>query len=237
MTKRQSEDVNNVMSEFINTFDEFVACMHFATKGIEVAGLELAKQSLTEGHQTWIASDCEDNPKMHARVNTKEFITKSGKNSHFSNEIRKSLLCTMYSLWDEVYRHRVAKVTGYEARYIECPLMGDLRKIRHCILHHKSIVPDNGIAFEVLEWDLLPGKLEVTYELFLDFNDAVRGKRLNISGFSLSPKLAELTPEMTNKERKSFDEFFKNRENRINSVEWPGLAKFLDRIGQLPEQK
>lgn len=236
MEKKQSELVSDVVNEFIDTFDEFVVCISFATKGIYMIGKELAKGSFEEGHQTWIGSNCEDNPKMHARIKTDDCIKKCAKDGDFSNEITKSLLCTMYALWDENYRHRIAEASGHEAKYIECPLMGDLRKIRHCIIHQKSIVPETGIDFEILEWCLQSGKLEITYEMFLGFNDAVRGEGMKIRGFSPPPELKELMPQMTNKERKSFDEFYKKRENRINGIEWDGLNKFLNRIGYFEEQ-
>lgn len=231
MENKRNGDINAVMNEFINMFDEFVFCMFFATKGINMMGEKLAQDDPKEGHQTWIGSNLPDNPKSHARINTVECIKKCEKNGYFSNEIAKSLLCTMYSLWDEEYRHRIADVTGYEARYIECPLMGDLRKIRHCIIHQKSIIPDGGLQFESLGWQLPQGKLEITYNMFLEFNDEVRGERMKISGFSLSSAIKKLLPSMTNKERKDFDDFFKKRENRLNNVEWPGLEEFLHRIG------
>lgn len=231
MKKNKNESVNDIMNEFIDTFDEFVVCVFFATDGLRLKGEMLAKNSFDEGHQIWIASNCEVKPKMHARMKTADCIKKCAKDGHFSNEIIKSLLCTMYALWDEIYRHRVAEAAGQEAKYIECPLMGDLRKIRNCIIHEKSIIPESGLAFEVLEWRLQPLKLEITYEMFLEFNDAVRGKGMSIRSFSPPPKLLELMPQMTKKERKSFDDFFKNRENRENSVVWPGLESFLKRIG------
>jgi hypothetical protein len=230
------EKVKIIMDEFINTFDEFVVCMTFATKGIHMMGEELAKNHHEVDQQVWIGSNCEKNPKMHARIKTADCIKKCEKNGGFSNEITKSLLVTMYSLWDEVYRHSVAEAVGIEPKYIECPLMGDLRKIRHCIIHHKSIVPAAGIDFEILEWQLPPGNLEMTYDMFLDFNDAVRGRGMGIRSNSPSPEMAELLSRMTKNELKSFEEFYKKRGNKKNNVKWPGLDNVLNRVGQLEEQ-
>lgn len=231
MKSMQKMDVPIVIDKFINTFDEFVFCMAFASQGITLMGKQLANDNLKDDHQTWIGSDLPDKPRMHARINTIECIRKCERNGYFSNTIAKSLLCTMYSLWDEEYRHRIADAAGYEARYIECPLMGDLRKIRHCVIHQKSIVPEGGFQFEVLDWQLPQGELNITYDMFLDFNNAVRGDKMKISDFSLPPPIKELLPKMTSKERKSFDDFFKNKANRLNGVEWPDLEKFLSRIG------
>lgn len=227
----KKEDAAGVMDEFINAFDEFVFCMVFASQGIALKGSQLRNSNVGNDHQTWIGSNLPQKPKMHARINTFECIEKCEKDGYFSSTLSKSLLCTMYSLWDEEYRHRLADATGLEAKYIECPLMGDLRKIRHCVIHQKSIIPDGGFQFEVLDWRLPQGELRITCEMFLEFNDAVRGERMKISGFSLPPAIKELLPRMTSNERKSFDDFFKKRENRVNGQQWPGLEKFLQRIG------
>lgn len=229
--KTNDEAVLAVMDDIINTFDEYVVCLSFATKGITQHGEELEKGSFEKGHRTWIGSDTETSPKFHARIDTAECIEKCKSDGYFSNELAKSILCIMYSMWDEIYRHRLAKITGLEAQYIECPLMGDLRKIRHCIIHNKSIVPDNGIRFEALGWRLPPGKeLVVTYKMFLEFNDGVREDKMRIRGWQLPPIMQEVMPLMTKKERKDFDTFAKKPENRLNGVEWPGLKKCLGRI-------
>lgn len=232
MSKQKDETVQEVLHELIDTFDEYVVCMVFATKGIQEHGEKLASGSFSNDHQMWIGSKLDSNPKMHARIKTVECIEKCKEKSGFSNEIRKSLLCTMYSLWDELYRHRVAAACNMEAKDLICPLMGDMRKIRHCIIHHKSIVPEDGISFEVLDWQLSPGRLVITHEHFLDFNDAVRSERMNIRSCKLSPEMEEIFKSMTQKERRKFEEFYKIKGNKENGVEWPGLKQVLSRIEQ-----
>jgi hypothetical protein len=227
----QKQSASAVMDEFIDAFDEFVFCMTYASRGISLMGKQMERNDIHHDHQTWIGSNIPHSPKMHARINTKECIKKCEENGDFSNIIAKSLLCTMYSLWDEDYRHRIADAVGSEAKYIECQLMGDLRKIRHCIIHQKSIVPAEGLRFEVLDWRLSAGSIKITHEMFLEFNDAVRGDKMKIRNYSPSPATKELLPKMTSRERKNFDDFYKNRQNILNNVEWPGLNDFLSRIG------
>lgn len=232
MIMQHDETVQNIIEELIDTFDEYMFCMCFATQGIREHGEKLALGSFSNDHQTWIGSKLDSNPKMHARIKTLECIEKCKENSGFSNEIRKSLLCTMYSLWDEYYRHRVAAASNMDAKSLICPLMGDMRKIRHCVIHHKSIVPEAGISFEVLDWQLSSGKLEITHEHFLDFNDAVRGGRMKIHSCKLSPEMEEIFEQMTAKERKRYEDFYKIKGNKENDVEWPGLEQVLKRIQQ-----
>jgi hypothetical protein len=231
VTNMQKAKAAAVMEEFINMFDEFVFCMTFASRGVAIMGNQMANNNVAKDHQTWIGSNLPHNPRMHARINTIACIKKCEENGEFSNTIAKSLLCTMYSLWDEDYRHRIANASDCDARYIECQLMGDLRKIRHCVIHQKSIVPAGGLKFEVLDWEFPEGELKITHDMFLEFNDAVRGNKMNIRSLSPPSAIEELTSKMTKKERKSFDDFFKNRENKLNGKEWPDLDKFLNRIG------
>jgi len=237
MTDGESEQtVHTVMEEFINYCDEYVFCIAFATKGIEEESKKIIKTSGDE--RIWIATvdQIGNDHKFHARMEQNDFIEKSKKNGHFSNELIKLTICAIYCLWDEVFRHRVSDVIGIKAENIVCPLMGDLRKIRHCILHHKSIIPDKGITFEKLEWSLLPGKLDITYEMFLALNDGIRGNKMAFGAWRLAPEIEELLPLMTVKERKSFDEHYKVRDNKLNNIQWPGLEKFFERTkkGDIP---
>lgn len=226
---KRNEHVDAVMGEFIDAFDEFVFCMHFASRGIVAEGARLAQRAAKKDQQLWIGSNLSDKTKMHARINISACISSCTKDGNFSNEIAKSLLCTMYSMWDEEYRHRIASVVACDAGNIVCPLMGDLRKIRHCIIHQKSIIPDNGIQFEVLKWRLPPGKLTITLDMFLELNDAVRGEGMRMHVRSLNPRIAEVLEGMNSVERKNFDDFCKK--NRANNAEWPGMQDFLRRIG------
>lgn len=232
MDNEVKKSVQSIMQEFIARYDEYVFCMSFATQGIREQGEKLGRESHSKQRNLWIGSDLESNQKFHAKINIQDCIEKCKEDGVFSNEIRKSLLCTMYSLWDELYRHEVAEICGVAANNLVCPLMGDLRKLRHCIIHEKSIVSEKGILFEVLGWDLPVGKLNITKDLFLDFNDAVRGKGMNIQVAQQSPEMAEIYQLMTKKERNRFDEFYKIKGNKANNVPWPDMDRVLKRIEQ-----
>lgn len=229
--EQKKDAVTSIMEDFIDAFDEHVFCLYFSSIGITKMGQEWGKLTVNKDHQSWIGRDLPNNPKFYARVNTLDCAQKCTKDGFFSNMVAKSLLCTMYSLWDEDYRHRIANATGHEAAYLQYPLMGDLRKIRHCIIHQKSIVPEGGFKFEVIKWQLKPGSLKITLDMFLELNGLIRGKGMTINGFDMPPKIKEHINKMTKKERKSFDSFFKNRDNRIKGIEWPELDNFLTRIG------
>ncbi|QDL35662.1 hypothetical protein [Serratia liquefaciens] len=231
---RKKEIVNAIMEEFIDLCDEYLFCLCFSLIGIESKGKEFKKMRISKAERLWLASDLETDKKMHARMNIKELVSRCAKNGFFTTELTKALLCMIYALWDETYRHKFADAHGCKPGEIFCPLMGDLRKIRHCISHHKAIVNDKGLTFEYLNWVLPAGPLMITYEMFRDFNDAVRGKGMYISTCIIDPDIERVLPFMSNKERKSFDEFYKNFENKMENNEWPGMRRFLEKNSGKP---
>ncbi|WP_155674911.1 hypothetical protein [Burkholderia stagnalis] len=226
------DTVETIMGEFIDRCDEYLICLTFAAKGVYAEGKKLKTHGVTKGQQFWIASDtASPNPKFHARMDASEFIKKSKKDGHFSNELSKALLCLIYSMWDEIYRHRVAASANADAANIISPLMGDLRKIRHCILHNKSNIPEKGIEFEVLTWPRTPGKLNITADMFLELNDIIR-RNINISAYRLNPEVEKIYQQMTAKEKKSFDAWYKIPGNKQNNIPWPDLNKVITRINE-----
>lgn len=230
-SKSKKNAVNDVMVEFQATCEEYLFCLLFASKGIETNGDLIAKEKAKPGQKIWIASDAESDPKYHARMDISMFVEKSKKNGYFVNEICKSLLCSIYSLWDETYRHKIAKAAGVDAGALIAPLMGDLRKIRHCILHNKSTIPEDGYQFEVLAWKLAPGALAITAEMFREFIDMIRTK-MAIQAASLSPEMLEIYQVMTKNERKSFDDWYKKPGNKKNDIPWPGIDAVLKRVNR-----
>ena len=225
----KSDTAKDLVEEFHEACGEYLFCLMFASKGIEINGDLIAKEKAKPGQKIWIASDTESAPKYHARMDISMFIEKSKKNGFFVSEVCKSLLCTIYSLWDETYRHKIAKAAGVEASTLTVPLMGDLRKIRHCILHNKSTIPETGYQFEVLAWKLAPGALTITAEMFREFIDAVRTK-MAIQSVSLSPEMLKIYQTMTKKEKDRFDSWYKKPGNKKNDVPWPGMDEVLKRL-------
>lgn len=228
-SKPKKNAIYDVVEDFQATCEEYLFCLMFASRGIETTGALIGKEKKNPGQKLWIASNTESEPNYHAKMDISTFVEKSKRNGFFVNEICKSLLCTIYSLWDETYRPRIAKAAGVDGSALIAPLMGDLRKIRHCILHNKSIVPKNGYQFEVLAWELPPGALSISAEMFREFIDMVRTK-MAIHAAEMTPEMQEIYQVMTDKERKSFDDWYKKPGNKKNDIPWPGLDAVIKRI-------
>ena len=222
------ENLQKIIDEFHKELDEISFTYVFSSEGIINMGKSMTLQKTHNGQNIWLGSNIPDNPVMHARMNIDDFIKNSSKDGYFCNIIARNLLCTIYSLWDEKYRHTLSEILGVEPKYIESPIMGDLRKIRHCIIHQKSRIPPEGFKFEILNWEFPSNELEIKSEMFRKFMDDI--KKMRISVFYLPPKIKENLHKMIKAEKKSFDDFYKSRENRISKAEWPGLKDFIKRI-------
>ena len=93
----------------------------------------------------------------------KQYIEKDGA---FADALAKSLIVTIYSEWDEYYRPKFAKAIGVKKNQVKCPLLGDIRIVRNCIVHNNSTLKENGIKLEKLDWALSPGNLIITQRMF-----------------------------------------------------------------------
>jgi hypothetical protein len=68
-------------------------------------------------------------------------------------------IISVYALWEEGYRPRLAKARGRRKEEEKYALLGDLRRLRNDVIHHRGIAtPGNTGRCEVLNW-FQPGQL------------------------------------------------------------------------------
>lgn len=76
---------------------------------------------------------------------------------------------TVYAYWEHVSRPRLAKAQGVKLHEIKEPIFGDLRLIRHSILHNKGVALSDVRKLEVLKW-FSPGEsIQITEEKVSEF--------------------------------------------------------------------
>jgi hypothetical protein len=54
-----------------------------------------------------------------------------------------AVLVFVYHLWDEIYRHAIAREKGIEPRDLKVDIFGDVRLLRNAIIHNKGIADEN----------------------------------------------------------------------------------------------
>ena len=100
-----------------------------------------------------------------ARMGQGELLQSLEAGGPFENYQAKYLVVMIYHLWDEFYRPKIARALSVETRRVKCTLMGDIRKVRHLIIHENSVVPENfldDLEFLPQIWELNPGELTIS---------------------------------------------------------------------------
>ena len=66
--------------------------------------------------------------------------------------IGNMVVVSIYQYWEDYYRNEIAKYLGCEKTDLIEPIMGDLRLLRHSIIHHGGVALNDVEKCEVLKW-------------------------------------------------------------------------------------
>lgn len=156
------------LDEFISICHEHYTSSTFAFIGLKKQSDDFDKNSQNKAATLFIGDTDPGKGAPTSRIEIGKFIKYSGKNGKFTDQLIKAVLTYIYSEWDEYYRHEIAKELGIEAKKVSCDLIGDLRNIRNCIVHRKSIISNEHSKMLVLNWKLAKGDLTITEEMFTE---------------------------------------------------------------------
>lgn len=79
----------------------------------------------------------------------KQRNSEDGKNYQF---IGNMCLITIYQYWEDFYRGELAKSYSIEKDELKSDLFGDIRLIRHSIIHHNSVALEEIVRCKILKW-------------------------------------------------------------------------------------
>jgi len=159
--------------DFQLSCQRYYICYCFAANGVEHGADKFGMLKPDRSKTLFVGTGHPDDGKWHGRINIGEYLDSSKKNGVFSDAIAKAFVCAIYSSWDEYYRHAIATEVGVKQKQVRSDLMGDLRHVRNCIVHKKSVVTDEPGKIKELSWPLIPGPLIVTDEMFRDLLDQI----------------------------------------------------------------
>ena len=78
---------------------------------------------------------------IHNRIiRASDYIAANSEGGSNAQQHSQAVLVFLYAYWDEEIRHRLATLKKVESREIKSNIMGDLRLLRHDILHNKGIL-------------------------------------------------------------------------------------------------
>jgi hypothetical protein len=69
-----------------------------------------------QDQKLFIGSGHPDKGQTHSQIKLKDAVRFSGKDGEFSDTIAKSIIVSICSEWDELYRHKVAVEAGVERK-------------------------------------------------------------------------------------------------------------------------
>jgi hypothetical protein len=108
-----------------------------------------------------------------------KYKERNGRNGTNSFRLAQLLLVLVYEYWDSEHRHAIAAALGLsDTKELKVPVLGDLRLLRHDVIHKRAIVSIETVSkLEVLT------KFEVGNAIRLEENDVreiVRGVKAAI---------------------------------------------------------
>ncbi len=171
---------SKALTDFQQSCQKYFVCYTFADLGLKQTAERLASQSPDLSKHLIVGTGHPDEKRWHAKIKIGEAINSSQTNGVFSDKIAKSFITAIYAEWDELYRHRLAAEVGVNAKAVKSDLMGDLRLIRHCVVHSKSAITDEQKKLKELTWQLPPGDLTITKEMFSSLIDQINKMEVQI---------------------------------------------------------
>ena len=108
-------------------------------------------------------------------------VQHASKNGKFHDQLAKLILVNIYTEWDELYRPMIAAEHETDSKCIKSDLMGDLRLIRHCIIHNKSKLTTKEIAkLKVLRVKSEMGRLIIPEQDFAEIMNHINKMSIEI---------------------------------------------------------
>jgi hypothetical protein len=152
--------------DFQKHSQRYYICYSFASMGLQSIMHELMTCDPDPDRNMLVGPGHPKDGNFNASINIGELLKSSQAGGDFHNQIAKSFICAIYSLWDEYYRHKIASENSVGQKNVASDLMGDVRHMRNCIIHKKSEITNEHEKLQELRWALSPGELVVTGDMF-----------------------------------------------------------------------
>ena len=81
--------------------------------------------------------------------NVRKRNERNGKNQQFLGAM---CLVILYSYWETIFRNKLSEALGLKSKDLLFPIWGDIKTLRHCILHKSRLDKGDIKKIEVLTW-------------------------------------------------------------------------------------
>ena len=156
-----------LLAEFQTVCRKHFACYTMATMSMDSARKPYA--SASPANRIFIGPSDPSSARATATMSLLDLHEKMKPDGDFADVLAKALLVEIYSDWDEYFRPQFATAVGADKNKVQCELLGDLRHIRNCIVHDRSVLAAKHTRLSRLRWNLAPGMLQITQGMFSTF--------------------------------------------------------------------
>lgn len=170
------------VNAFINLCQSAHICYSISTIGLENFSKTLKKQRPNPERTMFFGKGHPNSGQYHAKINMRALIKSLEPDGSYYDSLAKSQIILIYASWDEHYRPLIAEENNCKNAEVTCDLMGDIRLIRNCIVHNKSIITDEHKKMKVLSWSIQPGTLFINKEMFQALIEHTNGIIIKIAG-------------------------------------------------------
>jgi len=119
-----------------------------------------------------------------AAMTQREFLDAVLKGGDFGCRDANAFIVFVYSLWEHRCRPKIACLFGVENNAVDCVLMGDLRYVRHAILHTDWTLPEKNrkkLKMLPILWDEIPkGELRISAHMVTELMKQINALRVEI---------------------------------------------------------
>lgn len=179
---------SKALEAFQSVCHEYYTCYAFACLGMQqVASSMKLEPDKYPNQRLFVSHRSPDAGHAQSVMNAAKAVQYSQRDGLFPDALAKAFITRMYADWDELYRHEIAREFSAAASWVKADLMGDLRRVRHWIVHGKSRVESDLGKILVLPWQLKDGvELHITSVMFRELADCLNCMQAHISPLTLS---------------------------------------------------
>jgi hypothetical protein len=126
------------------------ACAGFHANTVEVgrqvaivskaAGVKVDKAGDVTVMRTSVEDPTKPDVIVHTIRLTSDFLAANGPEGRNEQQVCRAIIVFIFAYWDEEIRPRCAKLLGVDAGTLQLPVAGDVRLLRHAILHNSGVL-------------------------------------------------------------------------------------------------
>lgn len=173
-----AESVEDVLSDLRAFINDSIAAYSTALSGVRIQDRQLASFPAPPPENPdpayYIGSGDPNDPwnKILAVWRMSEAKVQIAKGGPVETMLGQQWIVFLFSGWEDEYRPRLARALGCSPRDLLFPVLGDIRRLRNDVVHHRGVASAEWAArCEVLHWFTEGEQIRVDTHHLVEFNE------------------------------------------------------------------